>query len=213
MSDWATRYPWAEHCAREPDEVFAHVGRPRLEWGPGPWQDEPDLVRWTTAAGPRGLIWRAPVTGSLCGYAEVTREHPFFSKQWRQLETPIEAHGGLTFAGTFDPESLRTEVGQLGGDWLDSWWLGFDCGHCFDMMPALDAVLRDLRSPRHWARYAAERRNPPPPLPGDSLGGHYWTIEEVHDEVEALALQLVAAANPEVRALLDAVRAEHEVDE
>lgn len=207
MNSWAERYPWAELCAAILPEVFAEVGRPREEWGPGPWQDEPDLVRWTTRAGLRGLIWRAPVTGSLCGYAELKAEHPYFAKRYERLEMALDVHGDLTFSGSFEPEALRSALGAIGTDWLDSWWLGFDCGHCFDLMPALNAVLVDLRHPRHWARYAAEGRSPPPPVPEGLLGGDYWTIDAVREEVEDLAAQLVAAANPEVQSVLDTVRA------
>jgi hypothetical protein len=75
-------------------------------------------------------------------------------------------------------------------------------------MPALNAVLLDLRHPRHLARYAIDGREMPPPVPECLLGGHYWTIDDVRGEVEELAEQLVAAANPHVQSALDAVRAD-----
>jgi hypothetical protein len=48
-------------------------------WGAGPWQSEPDEVRWIDEATNLPCwIRRSPVTGSLNGYVGVPRSHPAF---------------------------------------------------------------------------------------------------------------------------------------
>ncbi len=175
--NWLERYPWATAAERDPDGFFA---RPRVEWGDGPWQDEPDRLRWLTVAGYPGAIWRSPHTGSLCGYAAVPEGHPYHGKPWRDLELATDPHGGLTFSGRLEP--LETV-----------WWLGFDCNHFRDLSPVLEATLRDLRHPRHWPRYAAQGRGVPPPFEG--FGDIYRDVPYVRGEVEDLARELVAAAS------------------
>lgn len=53
---------------------------PKKDWGPGPWQREPDELRWTDkATGLRCIIVRnMDVTGSLCGYVGVEPTHPAY---------------------------------------------------------------------------------------------------------------------------------------
>ncbi len=137
-------------------------------------------------------------TGALCGYAGVLPGHPLYGTAAFQtaLEWALEAHGGVNYAG--DHSFLREH---------GAWWFGFDCGHFNDLAPALNALLRDLRSPRHWPRYAANGTPPPPDVPRCLLGGHYWTVEEVRAEAEALAVQLVAAGNAAVHGVLEDIAA------
>lgn len=59
---------------------------PKSEWGPGPWQDEPDEKYWTDAVTRLDCcILRAQVTGSLCGYVGVDQSHPAFELSYRGL--------------------------------------------------------------------------------------------------------------------------------
>ncbi len=106
---------------------------PKSAWGPGPWQDEPDLARWVDKpTGLRCAILRSDVSGALCGYVEI--DHPSLCRPIRELEElDFDVHGGVTYAG------LRfEEEGETG------WWIGFDCGHFGDVMPAIVARLRSL---------------------------------------------------------------------
>lgn len=51
----------------------------KSEWGPGPWQDEPDKVQWLDpVTNYPCLIVRSQVSGSLCGYVGVPKEHPAY---------------------------------------------------------------------------------------------------------------------------------------
>jgi hypothetical protein len=54
-------------------------GRPKSEWGKGPWQHEPDEEKWIDE-GTNLPCWirRSPVTGALNGYVGVPRTHPCF---------------------------------------------------------------------------------------------------------------------------------------
>lgn len=83
----------------------------KSEWGPGPWQDEPDKLQWEDkATGLACLIVRGPA-GALCGYVGVPQSHPWFGVDYNQCTREskceetwcdhrpcVEVHGGLTFA-------------------------------------------------------------------------------------------------------------------
>jgi len=117
----------------------------KADWGPGPWQGEPDLVDWVDEEiGLHCRIVRGPV-GSLCGYVAVPREHPAWGMSydpveyivdeniewWRRHVTQrveykisdIRVHGGLTFAGVMGEDGTH--------------WFGFDCSHADDYSPGL----------------------------------------------------------------------------
>lgn len=91
-------------------------------------------------------VFRHPDLGHLCGYVEVPDEHPWHGKGYDDL---VSVHGGLTYAG-----NLRG----------DGWWIGFDCAHFGDFVPALRETSSDRR----------------------------WTVDGVVDECEHLAEQIAA---------------------
>lgn len=119
----------------------------KRSWGAGPWQDECDKVQWVDAAtGLDCLIVRNHM-GGLCGYVGVGPEHPAHGIGY--TGPPCDAlsvHGGLTFAGQCDEGAPVGEgichVPEAGRP-ADVWWLGFDCGHYMDFLPAMEARLRD----------------------------------------------------------------------
>ena len=112
----------------------------KSEWLRGPWDDEPDKKQWKDeTTGLPCLIVRGP-SGALCGYVGVTEGHPFFQRNYSDLD--LEAHGGLTFAS-----SCMHERPGIGKERLvchipedeesdNVWWLGFDCAHYMDLCPA-----------------------------------------------------------------------------
>jgi len=62
---------------------------PKSEWGPGPWQDEPDEARWVDAAtGLRCAIVRSEVTGALAGFVEI--DHPALCRPVDELNVPVQ---------------------------------------------------------------------------------------------------------------------------
>ena len=77
----------------------------KSEWGPGPWQSEPDKRQWRDeATGLPCLIVRGP-SGALCGYVGVSRGHPCYGKDYDDVT--VEVHWGLTFASKCAPEPTR----------------------------------------------------------------------------------------------------------
>jgi len=72
-------------------------------------------------------------TGTPVGYVGLPQEHPDFGKHYDDIED-VEVHGGLTFAGYWQDQAD------------DLWYVGFDCGHAWDMNPFLtssdDAIPR-----------------------------------------------------------------------
>lgn len=112
-------------------------------WGPGPWQDEPDLKQWSDAkTGLPCLAIRHDRYGNWCGYVGVTPTHPLFGKSHKEINYNV--HGGLTFSGPRkgaiyhipdirEPEPL--------------YWFGFDCYHSQDFAPGHTARLHTLGIP------------------------------------------------------------------
>jgi hypothetical protein len=112
---------------------------PKDEWGPGPWQDEPDRAEWRHAGLPC-LVKRSPGGGNWCGYVAVPPGHPCHGAGYDDPE--VEVHGGLTYAGLCDGQ----EGGGIchvprAGEPAEVWWLGFDCHHCYDFAPQYAAYF------------------------------------------------------------------------
>lgn len=62
----------------------------KSEWGPGPWQSEPDKRQWQDeTTGLPCLIVRGPV-GALCGYVGVPPDHPAYGLAYDG--TPAKEH-------------------------------------------------------------------------------------------------------------------------
>ena len=152
----------------------------KSDWGPGPWASEPDKRQWLDAAtGYPCLIRRAPKTGALCGYVGVPESHPLFSVDYGDPRVvDILVHGGVTFADSCDDDEDEG-IGichRPGSDESDVvWWLGFDCAHGGDLLPAC--------RPHGW-------------FVSRSPGSTYRDFEYVTHEVERLAAQLLALAGP-----------------
>lgn len=151
-------------------------------WGPGAWQDEPDRVEFRVPELPTlaCLLVRGPI-GSWCGYVGVPSGHPAHGKDYGDVDVDVEVHGGLTYAAPCQsecgrgPEALICHVPEP-GETDDIWWLGFDCGHAFDVSPGMAAMLSGIRGTGGGA------------FPGDT----YRDLTYVRREVEVLAHQLAA---------------------
>ncbi len=87
-----------------------------------PWLCEPDSLDFTHA-GLNCAIRRVFGSGHLCGYVRLPECHPW-SVCRSEWEVPAQVHGGVTFG----PEGLA------GG--RDDLWVGFDCAHIGDLIPA-----------------------------------------------------------------------------
>jgi hypothetical protein len=150
-----------------------HEGHPpREQWGDGPWQAEPDLVEWRHRGLPC-LIVRSDSTGALCGYVGLPPGHPLHGAHY---DAPnVQVHGGLTYSASCR-EGGHICHQPLEGESPHVWWLGFDCGHAFDVMPALGALMSQV----------AQRRELFPEE-------QYRDLEYVRGQVESLAAQLCVA--------------------
>lgn len=139
-------------------------------WGDGPWQQEPDKVQFQDeATGLPCLIVRNH-NGALCGYVGVAEGHPLFGKSYDTDETEgrgasiekLAVHGGITFGNFCQPITDEGDEARYichipgPGEPDKVWWLGFDCGHGFDVCPALDVhmpkALKALLHAPDWAR-------------------------------------------------------------
>lgn len=120
----------------------------KTDWGDGPWQGEADKYQFPDpATGLPCLIVRNG-GGALCGYVGVSKGHPWFEKDysevecgWPSDEDAVLVHGGLTYSNHCQPEA---EEGQgichlvEPGEDDNVWWLGFDCAHLDDVVPVYD---------------------------------------------------------------------------
>ena len=93
-----------------------------------PWEDEPDHAEWIQEpSGYKCRIVRNEITGSLCGYVGIPREHRFWGDTYNGTNEELYAieddvHGGLTYS-------------QAGSDgW---WYFGFDTNHADDFAPKM----------------------------------------------------------------------------
>lgn len=179
---------------------------PKSEWGPGPWQDEPDKLEWIDdETGYQCLIKRNPFTGALCGYVGLSEGHPYYGKKYSDriplddapgMSPDMESVGGIpllielwkTAAGPDGRVSLDVIIRVHGsvtftGFWEDRedglWYFGFDTGHYMDYMPGLVASTE-----RHLGRTSCLRHQ-------DCV---YRTISYVQDQCRQLAQQLKAVA-------------------
>ena len=146
---------------------------PKSEWGPGPWQDEPDRFEWRHKGVPC-LALRGP-WGAWCGYVAAEPGHP-----WHGHEPDAEVHGDVTFTGTCSGHICHVpEPGEPD----DVWWLGFDCAHAFDLQPGMGAYLRkvDGMLPERFAGV------------DPFSDGTYRDLAYVRAQCEQLADQLIAA--------------------
>lgn len=101
---------------------------------PGPWDQEPDREHWIDdATGLDGLIVRN-AAGALCGYVGVPAGHPWHGKDFMDLG--VYVHGGLTYSGPCDEGGKICHAPHEAAN-ADVWWLGFDCCHGGDLIPAM----------------------------------------------------------------------------
>lgn len=151
----------------------------KSDWGDGPWQNEPDKIQFVDrATGLPCLIVRNH-SGALCGYVGVPQGH----KAWRlhyddDAFRRISVHGGLTFADHCHDSGDETRGichVPAAGDADNVWWLGFDCSHVDDVMPAHRKIFEQINLPGYDKVHKNDR---------------YRTVNYVKRHIAKLALQL-----------------------
>lgn len=136
----AERYPWARRVEWRLPMQAGWGDQPREAWGPGPWQDEPDLIEWRHQSGLPCLLVRN-AAGALCGYVGLPPVHRYWGRHYNSVQEE-SSHGGLTFSDECHGDICHVpEPGEPG----DIWWLGFDCAHYQDLAPAMAAMMRKHR--------------------------------------------------------------------
>lgn len=143
---------------------------PKSEWGDGPWQSEPDRVDFRFAGFP--CLALRNHHGTWCGYVGVPPGHPAYGKDYDSVD--VEVHGGLSYARKCHPPICHVPKPDEPDD---VYWLGFDCGHAWDLSPGCNATLRihGIREePRDYEIYR--------------------DLEYVQNEIRSLAAQLKVMA-------------------
>lgn len=114
----------------------------RTGWAKGEWDNEVvDRLDWVCS----GYVCRVARNdlGVWCGYVGIPKNHPAYQKKFSDIEVRI--HGGLTYSGTDTSQNI--------------WWLGFNCGHGWDIIPAFKNEEDELKTlskislKRGWASY------------------------------------------------------------
>jgi hypothetical protein len=119
---------------REIEEHAATCKERRPRWGNGPWETEPDRVEFMHA-GLNCLLSRNPHVGNWCGYVGVPKGHPAYGKHYDDID--VEVHGGLTFSHHCSGSICHVTESED-----DLHWLGFDCAHAWDFIPAMGKIFQ-----------------------------------------------------------------------
>ncbi len=119
----------------------SYATQDKADWGPGPWQDEPDKVQWVDPATGLDCLAVRNGIGAWCGYVGVPPGHPWHGVDYDAPD--VDVHGGLTFAAACAedaPEGHGICHVPFPGREPDVWWLGFDCAHGGDLAPGIPEV-------------------------------------------------------------------------
>jgi hypothetical protein len=159
----------------------------KTAWGDGPWQTEPDRVDFQHA-GYACLLLRHPHHGYWCAYVGVDRAHPYYGKKPNDCD--VRTHRDLNYGARCD--GLICHVPAPGMP-ADVWWLGFDCGHTWDLCPGLEARERE-KAARIPALAALQKRKEELEIEAPFLRETYRPLAYVRAETKKLAAQLRALA-------------------
>lgn len=196
------------------DTLREWVELDKSQWGPGPWQSEPDNRTWVDAATrlPCAMV-RAPVTGAWCGYVGLVPGHRAYrwafepkdperrkGEKYREYMTRCwQARAQHTTGYAIIDEFVRCHGGLTWGSGSEGChitaprgytrvrWLGFDCAHFMDVSPAIDALTARIMGPEHAQQRAALRA-----LSADDWPTTYKDVAYVQASCEQLAADLNA---------------------
>jgi hypothetical protein len=124
-------------------ETLEHRFVDKRGWVRGPWDCEPDKVQWQDAeTGLPCIAVRNSSLGNWCGYVGVEEGHPYYGNSDEDT-LELECHGGVTFTGFCDGDEEKGICHTPAAGEPDRvFWIGFDCAHCYDFSPGLDATIR-----------------------------------------------------------------------
>lgn len=115
------------------EEYYGTLTQSKNEWPAGPWTKEPD--RYHRNIGDYEFLLNRSHLGALCGYVGVPSWHPWYQKHYDSVDASV--HGGLTYSGSCHGVICHTGPQEV-------WWLGFDCAHYMDQIPAMKSIMPDV---------------------------------------------------------------------
>ncbi len=145
------------------EEILTHTPVDRSGWPSGEWDTEPDRVEFEYAGFP--CLVKRNHSGAWCGYVAVPPGHIYHGADYNDVA--VEVHGGLTYGDLCSGDICHI---PKHGEPDDVFWLGFDCAHGGDRVPAMEKYGFHLL-----------------------YGATYKTMTYARQEVEHLAEQLAHA--------------------
>ena len=129
----------------------------KSDWGPGPWQDEPDKVAWVDPdTGLDCMAKRHERLGDPYLRAEAER-HPHGDRAW--LLKRLERQGGMAFEEWVeDQRPHRVCHVPPPGQPEEVWWFGFDCAHLGDHSPGVNGSFPSPADDEYRSLFYVERR-------------------------------------------------------
>lgn len=143
------------------------------EYGEGPWSNEPDRLEFESHGLP--CLMQRNRLGAWCGYVAVPPGHPMHGTRGEGLE----AHGGINYAEPCSGEICHV---PKPGEPDDVWWFGFDCAHCFDRIPWMEAQMKKDKEAGVFG------------MPDSFLGDEYRDVDYVKNQCIELAAQLCSGS-------------------
>jgi len=142
----------------------------RKYFGDGQWVIEPDLAEFThegidckirRVCALEGCYGEHMFGGHFCGYCRIPEGHTLYENVKDYLE--FDVHGGITFNEILD----------------DGHWIGFDCGHSFDIVPSMQKIENNSQFKELF------------PIPEDWPKPSYKNFDFVIGETKSLAQQVI----------------------
>jgi hypothetical protein len=112
--------------------MYGHNRRSPKSLTPGEWSHEPDRLDFWASGFPCAI--RRGNVGALCGYVGVRDDHPWVCDP---DSMDVSCHGGVTFQDKANDHMEPMPVDDLT-------WIGFDCAHSLDLVPAM------ISTRTHW---------------------------------------------------------------
>ena len=156
----------------------------RNEWGSGPWDNEPDKIKWQDDETGYQCFMLRNQFGAWCGYVSIPEEHPFYGMESNRkvqidkeklMTRKVGNSPPLISIMLQDKEEFEKGIVTLDlsvevhggitftGEHFDepgAWWIGFDCSHCDDRCPGMNIdFIDDMQIYRNREYVENEIRN------------------------------------------------------
>ncbi len=109
------------------------TNRDRSEWDESIMVGEVDKKQWADQETGLPCMIRRNSLGAWCGYVGVEEGHPAYLELFDRVDADV--HCGLTYSNFCDNDADEAS-GICHVAEKQVWWLGFDCAHAWDLVPA-----------------------------------------------------------------------------